>query len=62
MAKRQKPRNFHACHPIMKKGGAHEKSRGAKRAAARRDTRKKVSEWPGRSSLSVYPFLLPFLT
>jgi hypothetical protein len=38
MPKSRKPRNFHACHPIMKKGGVHEKSQGAKRAAAKRDT------------------------
>jgi len=49
MPNRDKPRNFHACHPIMKKGGVHEKSKGAKRAAAKRETRKKASEWLGRS-------------
>jgi len=50
MSKRQKPRNFHACHAIMKKGGVHEKSRGAKRAAAKHTTRQQVREWFGRSS------------
>ena len=49
MSKRVKPRNFHACHPIMRKGGVHEKTKGAQRAAARRETRQKASEWPGRS-------------
>ena len=43
MAK-QKRRNFHAIHPIMRKGGVHEKSNGAKRKAARLATRKLVSE------------------
>ncbi|TVZ40912.1 hypothetical protein P886_0246 [Alteromonadaceae bacterium 2753L.S.0a.02] len=51
MSKRNKPRNFHACHPIMKKGGVHEKSRSAKRAAAKQETRRKVSDWLGRSTL-----------
>ena len=30
---KQPKRNGHAFHPIMNKGGAHEKSRGAQRAA-----------------------------
>ena len=37
-------RNFHACHPIMRKGGPHEKSKSAKRAKAKRETRQKVSD------------------
>ncbi len=45
-------RNFHACHPIMKKGGVHEKSRGAKRASQKRATRKLVSDQLGRSPLA----------
>ena len=49
MPKRNKPRNFHACHPIMGKGGVHEKSKSAKRAAAKRETRRKANEWLGRS-------------
>ncbi len=49
MAKRQKNRNFHACHPIMRKGGVHEKSSSAKRAAAKRETRRKAKEWLGCS-------------
>lgn len=40
MKKKARVRNFHACHPIMKKGGAHEKSKGAKRAAAKGETRR----------------------
>lgn len=51
MSKRQKPRNLHACHPIMRKGGVHEKSKGAERAAAKRDTQKRAGEWLGRSSI-----------
>ncbi len=42
-------RNPHACHPIMRKGGVHEKSKGAKRAEAKRDTRRKASAWLGHS-------------
>ena len=42
-------RNGHAFHPIMRKGGPHEKSKKAKRAAAKRDTQRKASEWLSRS-------------
>ncbi|WP_317932233.1 hypothetical protein [Halioxenophilus sp. WMMB6] len=50
MAKRRNtPRNLHACHPIMGKGGVHEKSKGAKRQAVKHETRRKSSEWLGRS-------------
>ena len=38
-------RNIHACHPIMRKGGVHEKSKGAKRAKAKKEVRQKVKEW-----------------
>ena len=51
MPRANRPRNFHACHPIMSKGGVHEKSKGAKRAAAKHETRRKVKEWLGRSSI-----------
>ncbi len=50
MATKQRRRNGHACHPIMRKGGAHEKSKGAKRAAAKRQTASKAREWFSRSS------------
>lgn len=49
MPGRQRQRNLHACHPIMNKGGVHEKSKGAKRAADKRETRRKTREWLGRS-------------
>ena len=51
MAKRNKPRNLHACHPIMRKGGVHEKSKSAKRTAVKQETRRKASEWLGRSHI-----------
>ena len=57
MAKKRKKvklhseRNLHACHPIMKKGGVHEKTRGAKRAAAKRKMKQDVSAFLGRSFL-----------
>ena len=47
-------RNRHACHPIMRKGGVHEKSQGAKRAAAKQSTRQRVAEWRSRSSLALF--------
>ena len=40
MKQKARARNLHACHPIMHKGGVHEKSRGAKRAAAKGETRR----------------------
>lgn len=54
MAKKSKPscrknRNLHACHPIMRKGGVHEKSQSAKRAKAKRATRQATAEWHGQS-------------
>ncbi len=48
MRKKQALRNPYAHHPIMRKGGVHEKSKSAKRAATKRDTRQKASEWLGR--------------
>lgn len=50
MAIKQVRRNGHACHPIMRKGGVHEKANGAKRAAAKRQTKRTVREWLGRST------------
>lgn len=57
MPKRQAPRNRHAYHPIMRKGGVHEKSTGAKRAAGKRETRRKSSEWLACSSIVLHKFL-----
>ena len=51
MPKKQERRNGHAFHPIMKKGGVHEKSEKAKRATAKLQTTKKGKEWQDPSSL-----------
>lgn len=48
--KKQERRNGHACHPIMRKGGVHEKSQGSKRQAQKRETRKAARAWLGRPS------------
>ncbi|ARU57768.1 hypothetical protein OLMES_3747 [Oleiphilus messinensis] len=32
-----KKRNMHACHPIMRKGGVHEKTNSSKRSKAKRE-------------------------
>lgn len=48
MAKKPQ-RNGHAFHPIMKKGGAHGKSKKAQRKAAKHAMCQKVQEWLGRS-------------
>jgi hypothetical protein len=39
-----KPRNRHAINPLMGKGGCHEKSTGAKRAANKRDVRSQLAK------------------
>ena len=47
-AKAPKPngvRNIHACNPIMRKGGVHEKSNSAKRSKGKRSTEKQVRQW-----------------
>jgi hypothetical protein len=57
--KNQERRNGHAFHPIMSKGGVHEKTEKAKRKAAKHEMNRKVQEWLGRSS---YRSLLSLLT
>lgn len=52
MKKKQEKRNGHAFHPIMSKGGVHEKSKKAQRKAAKHDMSRKVQEWLGRSSFT----------
>ncbi len=42
-------RNGHAFHPIMRKGGVHEKSNKAKRKADKMQTSRKAGEWLDRS-------------
>lgn len=42
---KQKRRNGHAFHPIMSKGGVHEKTEKAKRKAAKHEMKRKVNEW-----------------
>jgi hypothetical protein len=63
--KKQERRNGHAFHPIMSKGGVHEKTEKAKRKAAKHEMKRKVNEWldvkggasatrlPARSRISV---------
>jgi len=60
MAKK-KMRNLHAINPIMLKGHVHEKSKGAKRAEEKKNTRRKVREWLSHShSFYLYTFLCKF--
>lgn len=47
---KQEKRNGHAFHPIMRKGGVHEKSNKAKRKADKQQTDRKAREWLGRPS------------
>jgi hypothetical protein len=53
MPKKQERRNGHAFHPIMSKGGVHEKTKKAKRKAAKHEMSRKVQEWLGCSH-SIY--------
>lgn len=39
------PRNSVAQHPLMRKGGVHEKSKSAQRSAARRETQRLARDW-----------------
>lgn len=50
MPTKQVRRNGHAFHPIMRKGGPHEKSKSAQRSAAKRKTERLVRESLSRSS------------
>lgn len=59
MPKKQERRNGHAFHPIMKKGGVHEKSEKAKRAAAKLQTNKKGKEWQDPPSLFALVEVVP---
>ena len=52
MASKKSMRNGHACHPIMRKGGVHEKTNKAKRKAAKQQTYRKVNEWFSRSDFN----------
>ena len=45
-------RNHVACNPLLKKGGVHEKTNGAKRGAAKRKLKKEAMNWKSDSSLS----------
>ena len=49
MPKKQERRNGHAFHPIMSKGGAHEKTEKAKRKAAKQNLKRKIQELHGSS-------------
>lgn len=47
-------RNHVACNPLLKKGGVHEKSTGAKRNQAKRKLKKEAMNWQSDSSLSSF--------
>lgn len=42
---RSAPRNPFSNHPLMRKGGVHEKTKKAQRASARRETKQLVRDW-----------------
>ncbi len=39
------PRNPYTNHPLMRKGGSHEKTEKSKRATTRRETKQLVRDW-----------------
>lgn len=45
MKSKQKKRNGHACHAIMRKGGSHEKSKSSYRRKAKKETEKLIEAW-----------------
>lgn len=50
MPSKLKRRNGHAFHPIMLKGGVHEKSKSAKRRQVKQEVKRQATEWLDRSS------------
>ncbi len=42
--KLNKPRNHHAYHPIMRKGGIHEKTQKAKRKQQRQNLKRQLTD------------------
>lgn len=53
--KPMKLRNPLALDPLMKKGGSHQKSKGAERNAAKRQLKKSLDDMRG-SSVFTFPF------
>lgn len=45
MPQKKESRNGHAFHPIMRKGGVHEKTNKAKRKTDRQQVAKKVNDY-----------------
>lgn len=50
MKAKQKKRNGHAFHPIMRKGGVHEVAKSSERRKAKNETQKIAQEWRQRRS------------
>lgn len=48
-----KPRNRYAIHPLMAKGGCHQASNGAKRAAAKQALRAQMAKQPSADSAAL---------
>ncbi len=53
MGTKKKQRNGHAFHPIMRKGGVHEKSVSAKRSAGKRELKNLLREGSAHSPMPV---------
>ncbi|WP_039916538.1 hypothetical protein [Cellvibrio mixtus] len=50
MPGKKESRNGHAFHPIMRKGGVHEKTNKAKRKTDRQQMAKKVNDYLAKNS------------
>jgi hypothetical protein len=62
MKTKQKKRNGHACHPIMRKGGVHETPKSSERRKEKKETERLVGEWRSRSLFCLIPeSVTPFL-
>jgi len=42
------PRNPYANHPMMRKGGVHQKSKSAERSQTRREVKQMARDWSSR--------------
>lgn len=47
---KQEKRNGHAFHPIMRKGGVHEKTNKAKRKSERQTIDRRIKDWLGKDA------------
>jgi hypothetical protein len=59
---KKESRNGHAFHPIMRKGGVHEKTNKAKRKTNRQNMAKKVNDYLAKSNKKAAEDFAAFLS